>query len=68
MGVATLEAENKRLEYEDADVFMRLVLRLKGKAIVAIMRKLVKALWYVAQGATFDSRKLFNLKALAMAA
>jgi hypothetical protein len=27
MGVATLEAENKRLEYEDADVFMRLVLR-----------------------------------------
>jgi transposase len=41
---------------------------LKGKAIVAIMRKLAKALWHVAQGATFDSRKLFNLKALAMAA
>ncbi len=39
----------------------------KGKAIVAIMRKLVKALWYVAQGTAFDSRKLFNIKALAMA-
>ena len=37
----------------------------KGKAIVAIMRKLAKALWYVAQGVAFDSRKLFNLKALA---
>jgi transposase len=40
----------------------------KGKAIVAIMRKLAKALWYVAQGAVFDSRRLFNLKALAMTA
>lgn len=41
---------------------------LKGKAIVAIMRKLAKALWHLAQGATFDSRKLFNLKALALTA
>ena len=41
---------------------------LKGKAIVAIMRKLAKALWYVAQGVAFDSRKLFNRKALALAA
>jgi len=40
----------------------------KGKAIVAIMRKLAKALWYVAQGRPFDSHKLFNRKALAMAA
>ena len=40
----------------------------KGKAIVAIMRKLAKALWYVAQGVAFDSRKLFNRKALALAA
>lgn len=40
----------------------------KGKAIVAIMRKLAKALWYVAQGGVFDSRRLFNLKALAMTA
>ena len=37
----------------------------KGKAIVAIMRKLAKALWYVAQGVVFDSHKLFNPKALA---
>ncbi len=40
----------------------------KGKAIVAIMRKLAKALWYVAQGVAFDSRKLFNRKALALTA
>ena len=40
----------------------------KGRAIVAIMRKLAKALWYLAQGAVFDSRRLFNLKALAMTA
>jgi transposase len=40
----------------------------KGKAIVAIMRKLAKALWYVAQGVAFDSRKLFNIKAPGMAA
>lgn len=40
----------------------------KGKAIVAIMRKLAKALWYVAQGVAFDSRKLFNPKAPALAA
>jgi transposase len=40
----------------------------KGKAIVAIMRKLVLALWYVAQGEVFDSRKLFNTQALGLAA
>jgi transposase len=39
----------------------------KGKAIVAIMRKLTKALWHVAQGSAFDSHKLFNLKVLAKA-
>ena len=39
----------------------------KKKAIIALMRKLTKALWYVAQGERFDSRKLFNLKALAVA-
>ncbi len=38
----------------------------KGKAIVALMRKLAKALWYVAQGVAFDSAKLFNRKALAL--
>ena len=34
--------------------------RCKKLAIVAIMRKVVKALWHVAQGQAFDSRKLFN--------
>lgn len=36
----------------------------KGKAIVAVMRKLARALWYVARGEVFDSRKLFNVPAL----
>ena len=39
----------------------------KGKAIVAVMRKLALALWYVARGDVFDSRKLFNVRAFAMA-
>lgn len=38
--------------------------RGKGRAIVAIMRKLLKALWHVAQGQVFDSRKLFNLETI----
>jgi transposase len=37
--------------------------RGKGRALIAIMRKLVKGLWHVAHGARFDSRKLFNLEA-----
>ena len=37
---------------------------LKGKAIVAVMRKLALSLWYVARGERFDSRKLFNLNTL----
>jgi len=37
--------------------------RGKGRALIAVMRKLVKALWHVAQGKRFDSRKLFNLEA-----
>lgn len=37
---------------------------LKGKAIVAIMRKLGKALWHLAQGGVFDPRRLFNIKSL----
>ena len=41
---------------------------IKGKAIVAIMRKLVLALWYVARGEVFDSRKLFNTRTLGLAA
>jgi len=39
---------------------------VKMKAIVAIMRKLAKALWYVAQGQEFDSSKLFDVKRLGL--
>jgi len=39
----------------------------KGKAIVALMRKFAKALWYVAQGAPFDPRKLLNVQDLEVA-
>ena len=42
--------------------------RLKAKAIIAIMRKLALALWYVARGEAFDSRKLFDARALALQA
>jgi len=35
-------------------------------ALVAVMRKLAMAVWHVAQGQPFDSRKLFNAKALGM--
>jgi len=37
---------------------------LKGKAIIAVMRKLALSLWYVARGDAFDSRKLFNTRTL----
>jgi len=37
---------------------------LKKKAVIAVMRKLAKALWYVARGDKFDSSKLFNEKHL----
>jgi transposase len=40
---------------------------LKRKAIVALMRKLAMALWYVARGEVFDSRKLFNPRTLGIA-
>jgi hypothetical protein len=36
----------------------------KGKAIVAIMRKLAKSLWYVARGESFEPQRLFNIRAL----
>ena len=41
---------------------------LKSKAITAVMRKLALSLWHVARGEAFDSRKLFNTRALGMAA
>ncbi|MCP4139091.1 MAG: IS110 family transposase [Chloroflexi bacterium] len=37
-------------------------LRMKG--IVAVMRKLVKALWHVARDGDFDSSKMFDMKGL----
>jgi transposase len=36
----------------------------KQKAIVAVMRKLVRALWYVARGSAFDASKLFDVRRL----
>ena len=41
---------------------------LKMKAIIAIMRKLVKALWYVARGDRFDTSKMFDRSHLGLAA
>jgi len=38
---------------------------LKNKIVIALMRKLAKALWHSARGAGFDTSKLFNLKAVA---
>ena len=35
---------------------------LKGKAIVALTRKLVAGLWHVARGNAFDSRRLFDVE------
>ena len=39
---------------------------MKGKAIVALMRKLARALWHVGRGAVFDSCKLFDTRRLQM--
>lgn len=41
---------------------------VKMKAIVGIMRKLVKALWYVARGEIFDTSKMFDVSNLKLAA
>ena len=38
---------------------------VKNKCVIALMRKLAKALWHLARGSTFDPTKLFNLKAIA---
>ena len=40
----------------------------KRKAVVALMRKLVKGLWHVARGAVFDARKLFDVGRLTLPA
>jgi transposase len=36
----------------------------KNKAVVAVMRKVVGSLWYVARGAAFDAHKLFDSRRL----
>lgn len=41
--------------------------RMKKKAVVAVMRKLVKALWWVARGEAFDAAKLFDVSRLELA-
>lgn len=41
--------------------------RLKRKAVVALMRKLLKGLWWVARGEAFDSEKLFDTRRLSPA-
>jgi transposase len=38
----------------------------KSKAVVAIMRKVVLALWHVAGGAEFDSTRLFDVRRLGL--
>jgi len=42
--------------------------RAKSKAVVAIMRKLVLALWSVAHGEVFDSSKMFDARRLKLSA
>ena len=38
----------------------------KGRALVAVMRKLTRALFHVARGEPFDARKLFDTRKLAL--
>lgn len=38
--------------------------RLKGKALVALMRKLAKAVWHAARGRAFDAEQLLDRQAL----
>ncbi len=40
----------------------------RHNALVAVMRKLGMAIWHVARGSAFDSRKLFDLQALGITA
>jgi len=37
---------------------------IKNKSVIALMRKLAKAVWYVARGEVFEVERLFNLKAV----
>jgi len=40
---------------------------IRMKAVVAVMRKLARALWHVSQGERFDSSRLFNMPVRASA-
>lgn len=40
----------------------------KMKALIAVMRKLAKALWHLGRGAEFDARKLFDVSILNVSA
>lgn len=40
--------------------------KLKSKGLVALMRKLLSGLWWVARGERFDSRKLFDVQRLGL--
>ena len=40
----------------------------KAKAVIALMRKFVRALWHVARGQRFDSTKLFDVSRLTLSA
>jgi transposase len=42
--------------------------QMKLKAVVALMRKLAKAIWHVSRGSAFDSAKLFDDTRLGLAA
>ena len=72
VGVACVDGERALLQSLARDVLCsrrqgREVERpgaVKGKCVVALMRKLLQALWHLARGAEFDARKLFNLEAI----
>jgi len=40
--------------------------KIKGKGIVAIMRKIIRAMWHVGQGEVFEVEKLFDVNRLHM--
>jgi transposase len=41
---------------------------VKRAAVVAVMRKLARALWHIARGAVFDAQKLFDVRRLDLSA
>lgn len=53
-----------RLWYEKRKAYAG---EIKRKAVVAVMRKLVRAMVHVARGATFDATKLFDMSRLGLA-